>query len=178
MAIQDTVSGHRDDIQAVRGFAVLAVVAYHAGLPVHGGFVGVDIFFVISGFVITKLILGKYSEGSFRFSEFFEKRILRLVPLLTLVNIATVFFCLVAFSPFGEVQQVTKAMKYATFFGANYFFYSTNDYLNLAFHPLRHLWSLSAEEQFCLVFPFMLIGLMFDLRLIKSCLLIQLLNHF
>jgi peptidoglycan/LPS O-acetylase OafA/YrhL len=66
------VSGHRDDIQALRGFAVLAVVAYHAGLPVHGGFVGVDIFFVISGFVITKLILGKYLEGSFKFNEFFE----------------------------------------------------------------------------------------------------------
>ena len=164
MAIQDKVLGHRDDIQALRGFAVLAVVAYHAGLPVHGGFVGVDIFFVISGFVITKLILGRYSEGSFKFSEFFEKRILRLVPLLTLVNIATVLFCLVAFSPFGEVQQVTEAMKYATFFGANYFFYSTNDYLNLAFHPLRHLWSLSAEEQFYLVFPFLLIGLMFVSR--------------
>ncbi len=161
MAIQDKVSGHRDDIQALRGFAVLAVVAYHAGLPVHGGFVGVDIFFVISGFVITKLILGRYTDGSFNFSEFFEKRILRLVPLLTLVNVATVLFCLVAFSPFGEVQQVTEAMKFATFFGANYFFYSTNDYLNLAFHPLRHLWSLSAEEQFYLVFPFLLIGLMF-----------------
>lgn len=168
MAIQDTVSGHRDDIQGLRGLAVLAVVAYHAGLPVHGGFVGVDIFFVISGFVITKLILGKYSGGSFKFSEFFEKRILRLVPLLTLVNIATVLFCLVAFSPFGEVQQVTEAMKYATFFGANYFFYSTNDYLNLAFHPLRHLWSLSAEEQFYLVFPFLLIGLMFVSRKINN----------
>jgi peptidoglycan/LPS O-acetylase OafA/YrhL len=146
----------------------LAVVAYHAGLPVHGGFVGVDIFFVISGFVITKLILGKYSESSFKFSEFFEKRILRLAPLLTLVNIATVLFCLVTFSPFGEVQQVTEAMKYATFFGANYFFYSTNDYLNLAFHPLRHLWSLSAEEQFYLVFPFLLIGLMFVSRKINK----------
>lgn len=168
MANQDTVSGHRDDIQALRGFAVLAVVAYHAGLPVHGGFVGVDIFFVISGFVITKLILGKYSGGSFKFSEFFEKRILRLVPLLTLVNIATVLFCLIAFSPFGEVQQVTEAMKFATFFGANYFFYSTNDYLNLAFHPLRHLWSLSAEEQFYLVFPFLLIGLMFVPRKINN----------
>lgn len=161
MAIQDKVLGHRDDIQALRGIAVLAVVSYHAGLPVHGGFVGVDIFFVISGFVITKLILGRYSEGSFKFSEFFEKRILRLVPLLTLVNIVTILFCLVAFNPFGEVQQVTEAMKYATFFGANYFFYTTNDYLNLAFHPLRHLWSLSAEEQFYLVFPFFLIGLMF-----------------
>jgi peptidoglycan/LPS O-acetylase OafA/YrhL len=168
LAIQVEVPGHRDDIQALRGFAVLAVVAYHAGLPVHGGFIGVDIFFVISGFVITKLILGKYSEGSFKFNEFFEKRILRLVPLLTLVNIATVLFCLVAFSPFGEVQQVTEAMKYATFFGANYFFYSTNDYLNLAFHPLRHLWSLSAEEQFYLVFPFLLIGLMFVSRKINQ----------
>jgi peptidoglycan/LPS O-acetylase OafA/YrhL len=168
LAIQVKVPGHRDDIQALRGFAVLAVVAYHAGLPVHGGFVGVDIFFVISGFVITKLILGKYSEGLFKFNEFFEKRILRLVPLLTLVNIATVLFCLVAFSPFGEVQQVTEAMKYATFFGANYFFYSTNDYLNLAFHPLRHLWSLSAEEQFYLFFPFLLIGLMFVSRKINQ----------
>jgi len=167
LAIEDKVSGHRDDIQALRGFAVLAVVAYHAGLPVHGGFVGVDIFFVISGFVITKLILGRYSDGSFAFREFFEKRVLRLVPLLTLVNIVTVLFALVALSPFGEIQQVTAAMKYATVFGANYYFYTANDYLNLAFHPLRHLWSLSVEEQFYLFFPFLLMGLVVISRKLK-----------
>ena len=104
MVNQHESSGHRADIQALRGFAVLSVVAYHAGLPIHGGFVGVDIFFVISGFVITKLILGKYSDGNFAFRGFFEKRILRLVPLLTLVNVVTVLFALVAFNPFGEVQ--------------------------------------------------------------------------
>jgi peptidoglycan/LPS O-acetylase OafA/YrhL len=167
LAIEDKVSGHRDDIQALRGFAVLAVVAYHAGLPVHGGFVGVDIFFVISGFVITKLILCRYSDGSFAFREFFEKRVLRLVPLLTLVNIVTVLFALVALSPFGEIQQVTAAMKYATVFGANYYFYTANDYLNLAFHPLRHLWSLSVEEQFYLFFPFLLMGLVVISRKLK-----------
>ena len=167
MVNQHESSGHRADIQALRGFAVLSVVAYHAGLPIHGGFVGVDIFFVISGFVITKLILGKYSDGNFAFRGFFEKRILRLVPLLTLVNVVTVLFALVAFNPFGEVQQVTAAMKYATVFGANYYFYTANDYLNLAFHPLRHLWSLGAEEQFYLIFPFLLMGLVVVSRKLK-----------
>ena len=170
MVNQHESSGHRADIQALRGFAVLSVVAYHAGLPIHGGFVGVDIFFVISGFVITKLILGKYSDGDFAFRGFFEKRILRLVPLLTLVNVVTVLFALVAFSPFGEIQQVTAAMKYATVFSANYYFYTANDYLNLAFHPLRHLWSLSAEEQFYLFFPFLLMGLVVISRKLKRVL--------
>ena len=82
--------GYRPDIQALRGLAVLVVVAYHAGLPVKGGFVGVDIFFVISGYVISQLVFVRFQDNRFSFRQFFERRILRLVPLLTLVNLATV----------------------------------------------------------------------------------------
>jgi peptidoglycan/LPS O-acetylase OafA/YrhL len=148
--------GYRPDIQALRGLAVLIVVAYHAGLPIKGGFVGVDISFVISGYVISQLVFVRFQDNRFSLQQFFERRILRLVPLLTLVNLVTV---LIAFNPFGEFQQVTEAMKFATFFSANYYFFTSNAYLELAYHPLRHLWFLAVGEQFYLVFPFLLIGL-------------------
>ena len=164
--------GYRPDIQALRGLAVLVVVAYHAGLPVRGGFVGVDIFFVISGYVISQLVFVRFQDNRFSFRQFFERRILRLVPLLTLVNLATVLISLIAFNPFGEFQQVTEAMKFATFFSANYYFFTSNDYLELAYHPLRHLWSLAVEEQFYLVFPFLLIGLFALAKRLRSSVLI------
>ena len=164
--------GYRSDIQALRGLAVLVVVAYHAGLPVRGGFVGVDIFFVISGYVISQLVFVRFQDNRFSFRQFFERRILRLVPLLTLVNLVTVLISLIAFNPFGEFQQVTEAMKFATFFSANYYFFTSNDYLELAYHPLRHLWSLAVEEQCYLVFPFLLIGLFALAKRLRSSVLI------
>ena len=164
--------GYRPDIQALRGLAVLVVVAYHAGLPITGGFVGVDIFFVISGYVISQLVFVRFQDNRFSFRQFFERRILRLVPLLTLVNLVTVLISLIAFNPFGEFQQVTEAMKFATFFSANYYFFTSNDYLELAYHPLRHLWSLAVEEQFYLVFPFLLIGLFALAKRLRSSVLI------
>lgn len=159
-----SLTGYRPDIQALRGFAVLAVVAYHANLPISGGFAGVDIFFVISGFVITQVIDTRFSQNTFSFRSFFEKRILRLVPLLTLVNVVISIVAIVALSPFGEIQQVAEAFKFATFFSANLYFFKTNNYLDLSFHPLRHLWSLGVEEQFYLIFPVFLMLLLVTSR--------------
>ena len=153
-------SEFRQDIQGMRGLAVLAVVAYHAGLPIDGGFLGVDIFFVISGFVISQAIFNDvHSLNGFKLTSFFSRRINRLIPLLATVNIAIMLVALVAFSPFnGGIEQVTSAVRSSTGFYANAHFFFANDYLDLESNPVRHLWSLSVEEQFYFVFPFVVVG--------------------
>jgi len=150
----------RRDIQSLRGVAVLMVVAYHSKLAIPGGFTGVDVFFVISGYVISQHIVNERQIGRFSIRSFYEKRILRLIPLLAMVNITTSLVALLVFNPFGEIQQVTEAVRYSNFFSANLFFFFNNNYLDLEYHPLRHLWSLGVEEQFYFVFPFLLLALL------------------
>jgi peptidoglycan/LPS O-acetylase OafA/YrhL len=94
--------GRRSDIQGLRAVAVLLVVAFHAGLPVPGGFVGVDIFFVISGFVITAMIRREHcSTGRFRFGRFYLRRFKRLTPALALMVAVTMVLSFCLLSPFG-----------------------------------------------------------------------------
>jgi peptidoglycan/LPS O-acetylase OafA/YrhL len=152
-------TNYRRDIQSLRGVAVLMVVAYHSKLAIPGGFTGVDIFFVISGYVISQHIVHEQQISRFSIRSFYEKRILRLIPILAVVNITTVLFALIVFDPFGEIQQVTEAVRYSNFFSANLFFFLSNNYLDLENHPLRHLWSLGVEEQFYFFFPFLLLVL-------------------
>lgn len=159
MPDSEVSTNYRRDIQSLRGVAVLMVVAYHSKLAIPGGFTGVDVFFVISGYVISQHIVHERQIGRFSIRSFYEKRILRLIPLLALVNVTTVLVALVVFNPFGEIQQVTEAIRYSNFFSANLFFFLSNNYLDLESHPLRHLWSLGVEEQFYLVFPFLLLAL-------------------
>jgi len=131
-----TTNHYRRDIQAIRGIAVLMVVAYHSKLDIPGGFTGVDVFFVVSGYVITQHIVDRFRQSRFSFREFFEKRILRLIPLLAVVHAVTVLVALVVLSPYGEIQQVTQAIRYSNFFGANLYFFLSDDYLALENHPL------------------------------------------
>ncbi len=98
----------RLDIQGLRGLAVLLVVLFHAGLPIPGGFVGVDVFFVISGYVITAMLLRELTgAGRLNFRRFYERRIRRLIPALALVVLVTVGFAFLVGSPFDNQQQVT-----------------------------------------------------------------------
>lgn len=145
---------YRADIQGLRGIAVLLVVIYHTGFALPGGFIGVDMFFVISGFVITQVLLREYEEtGKISLRDFYFRRARRLIPALSVVTIFTLLISLVAMSPFGEQQQIIKTAIASTFFAGNIHLFAMNTYEALKENPLRHLWSLGVEEQFYWIFP-------------------------
>ena len=151
----------RSDIQGLRGIAVLLVVIYHTGFALPGGFVGVDMFFVISGFVITQVLLREYEEtGKISLSNFYARRARRLIPALSVVTIFTLLISLVAMSPFGEQQQIIKTALASTFFAGNIHLFAMNSYEALKDNPLRHLWSLGVEEQFYWIYPILFIGIL------------------
>ena len=150
----------RSDIQGLRGIAVLLVVIYHTGFALPGGFIGVDMFFVISGFVITQVLLREYEEsGKISLSHFYARRARRLIPALSAVTIFTLLISLVAMSPFGEQQQIIKTAIASTFFAGNIHLFAMNSYEALRDNPLRHLWSLGVEEQFYWIYPVLFIGI-------------------
>jgi peptidoglycan/LPS O-acetylase OafA/YrhL len=150
-------SGKRSDIQGMRAVAVLAVVAFHAGLPIPGGFVGVDVFFVISGFVITLMLRREWlTSGRIRLRHFYKRRFLRLAPAMSLMICFTLIISAFALSPFGFQTRVAQTAIGAEFSVANFVIaFTTGGYFDLiaAVNPLLHTWSLSVEEQFYLVFP-------------------------
>ncbi len=149
----------RSDIQGLRGIAVLLVVIYHTGFALPGGFIGVDMFFVISGFVITQVLLREYEEtGKISLSSFYARRARRLIPALGVVTIVTLLISLVAMSPFGEQQQIIKTAIASIFFAGNIHLFAMDSYEALKDNPLRHLWSLGVEEQFYWLYPVLFIG--------------------
>jgi peptidoglycan/LPS O-acetylase OafA/YrhL len=147
----------RLDIQGLRALAVLAVVAFHAGLPVPGGFVGVDVFFVISGFVITSMLQREWeATGRIRFGAFYLRRFKRLTPALALMVAGTAIVSALVLSPLGAQQTVAETGVGAMFLAANGVIAgNTGGYFNApaAVNPLLHTWTLSVEEQFYLAFP-------------------------
>ena len=150
----------RSDIQGLRGIAVLLVVIYHTGVALPGGYIGVDIFFVISGFVITQLLLRETNAtGTISLKSFYERRIKRILPAVAFAIIGILFLSIFALSPFGEQQQVAQTARASSFFAANFYFYLQDSYWALAENPLRHLWSLAVEEQFYIFFPLLLLAL-------------------
>ena len=168
---------YRPDIQGLRGLAVLLVVVYHTGFAIPGGFVGVDMFFVISGFVITQVLMREVElTGRVSLKGFYLRRARRLIPALSLVMVFTILVSIVAMSPFGEQQQIIKTAVASVFFAGNIHLFAMNSYDALANNPLRHLWSLGVEEQFYWVYPLFFIALMkfsnfrLDLKRIKFCL--------
>jgi peptidoglycan/LPS O-acetylase OafA/YrhL len=150
---------YRPDIDGLRAIAVGAVVAYHTGIPGFvGGFTGVDVFFVISGYLITGLLLLDIKRfGRVRILEFYARRVRRILPTLVLVVLTTVIVCFFLLSTaLGEIQRVLNS-AYATLMMAGnfYFLRGAEDYFSVRseFQPLLHTWSLSVEEQFYLVWP-------------------------
>lgn len=149
---------YRPDIDGLRSVAVLPVVLYHAGLPgISGGFLGVDVFFVISGFLITSIVATEVSENRFSLFSFYEKRARRIVPALTVVVLSTFVVGWFFLLP-GEYKNLGQSALAAALFLSNVYFTLKLDYFGPAaeFSPLLHTWSLAVEEQFYLFFPPML----------------------
>lgn len=151
----------RLDIQGLRAIAVLMVVAFHIGVPIPGGFVGVDVFFVISGFVIAAMLQREWrSTGRVRFGRFYLRRFKRLTPALALTLSATMLLSLVFLSPLGTQQDTSRTAIGAVFLGANLVIAKiTGGYFDLEAetNALLNTWSLSVEEQFYLAFPLLLV---------------------
>lgn len=146
---------YRPDIDGLRGLAVLLVVVFHA-FPnaLRGGFVGVDVFFVISGFLISSQILSHLTEGTFSFRDFYARRIRRIFPALLVVLtfcLALGWFALLA----DEYKQLGQHLTAASLFASNFALLGESGYFDNAAEtkPLLHLWSLGIEEQFYLIWP-------------------------
>jgi len=150
-------SNRRPDIQGLRAIAVLMVVAFHARLPVPGGFVGVDVFFAISGFVITAMLRREWlSAGRIRFKDFYLRRFKRLTPALAVMVMVTILISALVLSPLGIQQTAAETAIGAMLLVANFVIASTTGgYFDAPAesNPLLNTWSLSVEEQFYLVFP-------------------------
>ena len=147
--------GKRADIQGMRAVAVLAVLAFHAShtaLP--GGFIGVDVFFVLSGYLITQVLLRPMAEKRFSIREFYRRRIRRLYPALFTVLACTLVMGL-AFFPPTLLKELVKSQFFTTLFLSNFAFARETGYFDLQseLKPLLHTWSLGVEEQFYLLFP-------------------------
>jgi peptidoglycan/LPS O-acetylase OafA/YrhL len=157
---------YRREIDGLRAIAVLGVVLYHAGIPaLAGGYVGVDVFFVISGYLITSLLLREWRQsGRIDLPAFYARRVRRLMPAMWLVMACTLLAAMVLFPPGGSQMQGVLASTLASLvFAANlYFSANSGGYFDAptAEMPLLHLWSLSVEEQFYLLFPLVLIALL------------------
>lgn len=149
---------YRPDIDGLRALAVLAVIAYHYfPTAVPNGYLGVDLFFVISGYLITRIILSGLAEGKFSFQDFYMARLLRLIPALyvCLLIVGLIAYQVQLPTPFREFGQSLLA---ATLYASNVLFYLKSNYFSAASDtkPLLHTWSLGVEEQFYLLFPMLL----------------------
>lgn len=154
--IHDLDLKYRPDIDGLRAIAVIAVITFHLFptlLP--GGFAGVDMFFVISGYLISSIIFKSLQAGTFSFSDFYIRRIKRIFPTLILI---LTFTCLVGWMLFLKTEFVYfgKMIRSTATFTSNIFIYAdVSNFESVIFNPLLHIWSLSLEEQFYIVFPIM-----------------------
>jgi len=157
---------YRPEIDGLRAIAVFAVILYHAQIsisghqPFKGGFIGVDIFFVISGYLITSIILKELiTTGSFSFKHFYERRIRRILPALVSVMLVSLPFGWIYFLP-SSFEDLSKSILYSLGFSSNfYFWYSGQEYGDGSglLKPFLHTWSLSVEEQYYILFPIVLL---------------------
>lgn len=153
---------YRTEIDGLRAIAVVSVIFFHAGIyGFSGGYIGVDIFFVISGFLITGIIKKEFDNNQFSFMRFYERRARRILPAL--------FFVVICCSPFAwlwmvqsEFKEFSKSVIAAGAFISNFFFWQKSDYFEATAEekPLLHIWSLAVEEQFYVIFPIFFIALL------------------
>jgi peptidoglycan/LPS O-acetylase OafA/YrhL len=156
----DSALTFRADIEGLRGLAVILVVIYHAFPDLRsGGFVGVDVFFVISGYLITQLVLSDLGAHRFNLIEFYQRRIRRIVPALLAMVIFSSGLAWLIMLP-GEFTWFSRSLAWCAPFLANLFFATTGGYFARAadLSPLLHLWSLAVEEQFYVAWPLFLMA--------------------
>lgn len=149
---------YRPEIDGLRAIAVVSVILFHAGFQwIGGGFAGVDIFFVISGYLVTYMIIEAKTRGTFGVLDFYERRARRILPALFLVIFAAVPFAWAWMAP-GEYLPFAKSMVAAATFSSNIYFGLTTNYFDATTDekPLVHTWSLGVEEQFYLLCPLIL----------------------
>lgn len=150
---------HRAEIDGLRAVAVLSVIFFHAGVRgFEGGFVGVDIFLVISGYLITGTILSDLTTGNFSFERFFERRARRILPALYFVLMICIPVAWILLSP-KDLEQFSKSILATSLFFSNLFFCRSDGYFenSAELKPLLHTWSLAVEEQFYILFPFLMV---------------------
>lgn len=153
-------SAFRPDLEGLRGIAILLVVLFHAGVAAAaGGFVGVDVFFVLSGFFITGMLAGEAAEtGSVNLSAFWANRSLRLLPALLLVLLFTLGAVMWLYAPIDRAEIARNARAVALYSGNIEFARNSADYFRSQENPLLHTWSLGVEEQFYLAWPLLVLG--------------------
>lgn len=146
---------YRRELDGLRALAVLPVMFFHAGYAAFsGGFLGVDVFFVISGYLITRLLLADLSQGGISYLRFYERRSRRLLPALFVVTFASFGMAWCLLLP-ADMKDFSESLVWVSAFAANFHFWQSSGYFETAaeFKPLLHTWSLAVEEQFYLVFP-------------------------
>ena len=150
---------YRAEIDGLRALAVLPVILFHAGFEwFSGGFVGVDVFFVISGYLITTIIISEMAEGKFSIVNFYERRARRILPALFFVMAACLPFAWLWLSP-NDLKDFGQSLVTVSLFSSNFLFWWESGYFDTAaeLKPLLHTWSLAIEEQFYILFPIFLI---------------------
>lgn len=148
---------YREDINGLRAIAVLSVILYHIDFPfITAGYLGVDMFYVISGFLISNIIFSELNSGTFTFRSFYARRVRRIIPALVSTIVITIPFSYILFTT-KPMLEYLKSIPASLFFVANYFF-NTLDFYTAEpskYMPLLHTWSLAIEEQFYILFPFL-----------------------
>src|ERR1700728_1796466 len=156
--------GYRSDIEGVRAVAILLVVAVHAGVPwLGGGFVGVDVFFVLSGFLITGLLVQEITDtGRLRFAEFYVRRLRRLLPALIVMLLIVRTLAALLLAPGEQGGQASAAAMAALWLSNVHFAFARLDYFapGTETNLFLHTWSLGVEEQFYLILPALLVWLL------------------
>ena len=151
---------YRREIDGLRAVAVMPVILFHAGFETFsGGFIGVDVFFVISGYLITSIILHEGSRGQFSLLDFYERRARRILPALFLVMLVSIPFAWAWMLP-HQLKDFGQSVLAAAVFLSNFFFWLETDYFNdfAETAPLLHIWTLAVEEQYYVLFPLLLMS--------------------
>ncbi|MBK3464562.1 acyltransferase family protein [Pseudomonas sp. MF6776] len=151
---------YRREVDGLRALAVLPVILFHAGFGIFkGGFVGVDVFFVISGYLITSILLSEKERGTFSLLKFYERRARRILPALFVMMVVSMFFAWIWLLP-RDMKDFSGSLAAVSIFSSNIFFWNASGYFDTAaeLKPLLHTWSLAVEEQYYLLFPVFLMA--------------------